>query len=74
MSKTTPAVSAVKARALVTPMARPVKNAFGVIDAAPLVLIDVATDQGITGHSYLFAYSKVTLKPFVLLVEEIGAS
>ena len=72
MSKTTPAVSAVKARALVTPMARPVKNAFGVIDAAPLVLIDVATDQGITGHSYLFAYSKVTLKPFVHLVEEIG--
>jgi len=72
MSKTTPAVSAVKARALVTPMARPVKNAFGVIDAAPLVLIDIATDQGITGHSYLFAYSKVTLKPFVHLLEEIG--
>jgi len=36
------------------------------------LLIDVATDQGITGRSYLFAYSKVTLKPFVHLVEEIG--
>ncbi len=24
---------------------------FGVIDAAPLLLIDVATDQGITGRS-----------------------
>ena len=42
------------------------------IDVAPLLLIDVATDQGVTGRSYLFAYSKVTLKPFVHLVEEIG--
>jgi len=72
MSKTTPAIASVKARAVVTPMARPVKNAFGVIDVAPLLLIDVATDQGITGRSYLFAYSRLTLKPFVHLVEEIG--
>ena len=48
------------------------KNAFGVIEAAPLVLIDVATDQGITGHSYIFAYAKLTLKPLVQLIEEIG--
>src|SRR5262249_22027164 len=54
------------------PMARPVRNAFGVIDVAPLLLIDVATDQSITGRSYLFAYSKITLKAFVHLVEEIG--
>jgi mandelate racemase len=72
MSKHTPAIKGVKARAVVTPMARPLRNAFGVIDVAPLLLIDVATDQGITGRSYLFAYSKVTLKPFVHLVEEIG--
>ena len=48
------------------------KNAFGVIDAAPLVLIDVETDQGVTGRAYIFAYSKLTLKPLVHLVEEIG--
>src|ERR1700744_3815645 len=72
MSTSTPVITGIKARAVVTPMARPVKNAFGVIDVAPLLLIDVATDQGITGRSYLFAYSKVTLKPFVHLVEEIG--
>jgi mandelate racemase len=72
MSKSTPSIRSVKARAIITPMSRPVKNAFGVIDVAPLLLIDVATDQGITGRSYLFAYSKLTLKPFVHLVEEIG--
>ena len=36
------------------------------------MLIDVATDQGITGHSYIFAYAPLTLKPLVLLIEQIG--
>src|SRR5215470_9660393 len=72
MSKSTPAITSVRARAVVTPMARPLRNAFGVIDVAPLLLIDVATDQGIAGRSYLFAYSQLTLKAFVHLVEEIG--
>ena len=35
-------------------------------------MIDVATDQGVTGHSYIFAYAKLTLKPLVHLIEEIG--
>jgi mandelate racemase len=54
------------------PLARPVKNAFGIIEAAPLVLIDVATDQGAIGHAYIFGYSKLTLKPLVTLIEDIG--
>ena len=73
MSASTPAIRSVKARAVIAPISRPVKNAFGVIEAAPLVLIDVATDQGITGRSYIFAYSKLTLKPLVHLIEGIGA-
>ena len=72
MTKTPSAIRSVKARALVAPISRPVKNAFGVIEAAPLVLIDVATDPGVTGHAYLFGYSKLTLKPLVMLIEEIG--
>ena len=72
MSTTTPTIRSVKARAVIAPISRPVKNAFGVIEAAPLVLIDVATDQGITGRSYIFAYAKLTLAPLVHLIEEIG--
>src|SRR5437667_264429 len=72
MSKPVPAIRSVKARGLVVPLARPVKNAFGVIDVGPLVLIDVETDQGVAGRSYIFAYSKLTLKPLVHLIEEIG--
>src|SRR6201994_2647695 len=72
MTKTIAAITGVAARAVVTPMKRPLRNAFGVIDAGPLVLIDVTTDQGVTGHAYLFAYTRLTLKPLVLLIEEIG--
>lgn len=72
MDKTTPEIRGVRARAVVVPLARPVKNAFGIIEAAPLVLIDVATDQGVTGRAYIFGYSKLTLKPLVMLIEEIG--
>jgi mandelate racemase len=73
MSTATPAIRSVKARAVVTPISRPVKNAFGVIEAAPLVLIDVETDQAVTGHSYIFAYTELTdlvgkpLAPFDLM-------
>jgi mandelate racemase len=72
MTATTPTIRGVKARAVIAPISRPVKNAFGVIEAAPLVLIDVETDQGITGRSYIFAYAKLTLAPLVQLIEQIG--
>ena len=67
-----PVIERVKARAVDAPIARPVKNAFGVISSAPLVLIDVATDRGLIGHSYIFAYTRLTLKPLVRLIEDIG--
>ena len=72
MSKSVAAIRSVKARGLVVPIARPVKTAFATIDAAPMVLIDVETDQGATGRSYIFAYAGLTVKPLVHLIEEIG--
>ena len=72
MSTTTPAIHSITARAVDAPISRPVKNAFGVIRSAPLVLIDVVTDQGLTGHSYIFAYTRLTLKPLVRLIEDLG--
>src|ERR1700704_4850750 len=72
MTAATPAIRSIKARAVVAPISRPIKNAFGVIEAAPLVLIDIETDQGVTGRSYIFAYARLTLQPLVHLIEEIG--
>lgn len=73
MSKPNLTVLSVTARAIDAPISRPVKNAFGVIRSAPLVLIDVLTDQGITGRSYIFGYARLTLKPLVQLIGDIGS-
>jgi mandelate racemase len=62
----------VTARAVISPISRPVRTAVGTIPAAPLVLIDVTTEEGITGSSYLFGYTPTTLAPMVRLVQEIA--
>jgi mandelate racemase len=72
MNPKAPVIKQVTARAVDAPISRPVKNAFGVIDSAPVVLIDVLTDQGVTGRSYIFAYTRLTLKPLVQLIEDVG--
>jgi mandelate racemase len=62
----------VVARAVVAPIRRPVWTASGAIPAAPLVLLDVHTKQGITGSAYLFGYMPLTLAPLVKLAESLG--
>ena len=73
MDKSNLTIRSVRARAVDAPISRPVKNAFDVIRSAPLVLIDVMTDQGVTGRSYIFGYARLTLKPLVQLISDIGA-
>ena len=62
----------VVARAVVAPIGRPVRTAMGTIPAAPLVLLDVHTEQGITGSAYLFGYTPLTLVPLVKLAENLA--
>ena len=54
-------IAGVTAKAVVAPLVRPVKTAVGTIPAAPLVLIDVTTREGITGKAYIFAYTTTAL-------------
>jgi len=64
----------VRARPVLVPLRRSVRTAVGAIPAAPLVLIDVETEEGATGRSYLFGYNAPSLMgPLAKLVEEIGA-
>ena len=62
----------VTARAVVSPISRPVRTAVGTIPAAPLVLLDVTTEEGITGRAYLFGYTPTALLPLVKLVEQLA--
>jgi mandelate racemase len=61
----------IKFRAVNAPLARPIRTAVGAIPSAPLLLIDVGTDQGIVGRSYIFTYTIATLAPVARLAAEI---
>ena len=65
-------ITNIRARAVSTPIKRPSLSASGAIDSAALVLIDLETDGGITGRTYLFAFTPAMLKPTVLCVEALA--
>jgi mandelate racemase len=59
----------IRARPLLVPFRRPPASASGTMPVAPLVLIDLETEQGLTGRSYLFGFTQWTLKPLVGCVD-----
>jgi mandelate racemase len=50
-------------------MTEPHQTASGVITESPLVLTDVITDTGISGHSIVFTYTAAALKPTAELIQ-----
>lgn len=59
-------------RTINAPLDKPHKTASGTIEAAPLVLLDVETDAGISGSSYVFVYTAMALKPVALLLASLA--
>ena len=57
-----------RVRAVKVPMVEPHRTASGTITECPLVLTDVMTDEGVVGHSYVFCYTPLALKPTALLI------
>jgi mandelate racemase len=51
---------------------RPMETAAGTMTITPLVLIDVTTEEGITGRSYVRCYTPVALGPLVQLVGNLA--
>jgi len=64
-------IRGVRARALDLALARPVETAAGVMRTAPLVLIDLATEEGITAQSYVRCYTPVALQPLARLITNL---
>lgn len=62
----------VTARAVQVPMRRPLATSTGTITKAPLLLLDLATSEGITGRAYLFGIQPAHLAPLAKLVEAMG--
>jgi mandelate racemase len=45
----------------------------GVVESAPLVLVDLETDKGLTGRSYVFCYTSIALKSVTDLIDAMRA-
>jgi mandelate racemase len=65
-------ISAIKVRAVAAPMKLPLQTSIATVSVAPLLLLDLETDQGIVGRSYLFALGKHHLAPLAKLVEAMA--
>ena len=72
MSLSPPTLRALRARPLLVPFRRPPASASGAIPTAPMVALDLHTEEGVTGHAYLFAFTPAVLKSLVSILEALG--
>lgn len=61
-----------RVRTLSVPMPRPLQTSSGAIRQVPLALIDLHTEEGVTGSTYLFCYTPPALQPVAGLLRELG--
>lgn len=73
MTDPSPTVQAINVRPVRVPMTEPHRTASGIITESPLVLTDVVTDAGISGHSIVFTYTPAALKPTAELIQNLEA-
>jgi mandelate racemase len=50
---------AIHATAVEVPMTRPLGTSAQTLRTAPILLIDLETEEGVTGHAYLFCYTRM---------------
>ncbi len=62
-------IQSIRARAVAAPMKRPLATSSGKVAEAALLLLDLETDQGIVGRSYLFAIGRHNLAPIAKLID-----
>jgi mandelate racemase len=62
---------AIHATAVEVPMARPLGTSALTMRTAPLLLIDLETEEGVTGHAYLFCYTRIAPGPIAAVLADI---
>ncbi len=63
-----PSITELRVRAVRVPLPEPHRTASGILAESPLVLVDVTTDDGVTGHSIVFTYTPAALRPTADLI------
>jgi mandelate racemase len=70
---TNPRIRQWRVRTVRVPLPEPHNTASGTVAESPLVLTDVACDDGSVGHSVVFTYTQAALKPTADLVANFGS-
>src|SRR5580693_5541775 len=65
-------IRALRVRAVRVPLDPPHRTASGMFSESPLVLCDITTDEGVTGHSITFTYTPAALKPTADLIANLA--
>jgi mandelate racemase len=63
---------AIKSTAVSVPMARPLGTSAQTIRNAPLLLVSLETEEGITGHAYAFCYLESVARSLPVVVESLS--
>ncbi len=69
MSKLT--IRSLEAIPCAVPLEIPMRTASGRIDSSPLVAINLTTEEGVTGHAYLFCYTTMATLPVAQMLKNI---
>ncbi|WP_298827944.1 enolase C-terminal domain-like protein [uncultured Piscinibacter sp.] len=64
-------ITGLRVRGVNVPMRRPLATRGGTVGTAPLALIDLHTDQGVTGSTYLFCYTPLVLQPVLQMLANL---
>lgn len=67
-------LKSVDVRTVVVPLSRPVVSKVGFFDRWPLVLIDLHTEEGIVGRSYLEPYLEKAVRYIVPAIRDLAAA
>ena len=65
-------LKSVRARPVVVPLKRPVVSKVGLFRDWPIILIDLYTNEGVVGHSYLEPYLKQSTRYIVPAIEDLA--
>jgi mandelate racemase len=65
-------ITNIRCRAVAAPMKRPLATSVATLTASALLLLDLETDAGIVGRSYLFGMGKHNLPPMAKFVEAMA--
>lgn len=72
MTAATLTIRRISAVAVSVPMARPLATSADMVRAAPLLLVDLETEEGVTGRSYIFCYVPAAAPAVVAMLGTAG--